>query len=103
MLRVRACARDGGGVMADAVEAALGSVLAQNPLALVAAIDANGLFVAVPDAFDLDGHGIVRARSALELVDPANRVVIIDAWLRAKESGAAVASTELYDGSSMTL
>lgn len=88
--------------MTNALEKALGSMLAQHPHALVAAIDVDGLFVPLPSSFEATGHGVVRARSALELVDPSERRAMIDTWVRVRATGAATGTARLYDGSAMT-
>lgn len=74
---------------ASARDTAMGSLLAQHPDAVVAAIDVDGLFVDVPDSVPLDGHRVAVARSALDLVQPSDRYAVIDAWAAAKEDGAA--------------
>lgn len=81
-----------------ALETVLASLLAQNPGALVAAVDGDGLFVEVPTAMDVGGHHVLRGRSALELVKGSERLTIIDAWDRAKRIGAALAPVRLRDG-----
>jgi diguanylate cyclase (GGDEF)-like protein/PAS domain S-box-containing protein len=81
-----------------ALETVLSALLAQNPGALVAAVDGDGLFVEVPTSIDLGGHHVLRGRSALELVAGGERLTIIDAWERTKDVGAALAPVRLRDG-----
>ena len=76
-------------------EPALRAALAQNPLALVGAIDGVGLFVDMPDTVPLAGHRIAVARSALDLVRPADRSAVIAAWDRVKSDGASRATVVL--------
>lgn len=79
-------------------EAVLASLLREHPGALVSAIDAEGLFVDLPDTIELVGQQEVRARSALALVEHASRPTIIEAWDRAKAQGVALASVVLDNG-----
>lgn len=77
------------------VEAAFGAALAQYPRAPLAAINDFGMFVAMPDSIETGARSVVSGRSALDLVIPADRVVVIDAWERARSTGAAQASVRL--------
>jgi diguanylate cyclase (GGDEF)-like protein/PAS domain S-box-containing protein len=77
----------------------LRATLAQNPHALVAAIGADGLFVDMPDTVPLTSQRIAVARSALDLVQPADRHAVITAWERAKYEGAARATVILVSES----
>jgi diguanylate cyclase (GGDEF)-like protein/PAS domain S-box-containing protein len=69
--------------------------LAQNPNALVAAVDRDGLLVDMPHTVPLTNHRIAIARSALDLVQPAHRYAVITAWERAKTEGASRATVVL--------
>ena len=75
--------------------AAFRATLAQHPHALVAAIDRDGLFVDMPDTVPLASHRLAVARSALDLVQPADRYAVISAWERAKSEGASRATVVL--------
>jgi len=77
----------------------IASLLAQNPGALVAAIDQDGLFVAVPETVPLNGQRVAVARSALDLVAPASRHSVIAAWSAVKEEGYGRASVALVGAS----
>src|SRR5947209_18666008 len=80
---------------ADARETILASLLRLNPEAPVVAIREDGIFTELPEAPDLDGRSTLPGRSALDLVPPACRVAIIDAWEEAKAGGAAHAVVRL--------
>ena len=64
-----------------ALETILDSLLAEHPNAFVAAIDPEpvGRFVPIPASLQLRGQGVLEARTALDLVVPADRVVVISA------------------------
>lgn len=81
----------------ERLEAALGELLALHPDAPLTAVNEYGLFIPLPPSFDAAGHSVIdrEARSALDLVVPADRVVIIAAWQRTKAVGAARASVHL--------
>ncbi len=80
------------------VDAALTSVLAKHPDAVVAAIDDDGLFVPMPSTLDIGAHRVAHARSALDLVQPASRGAVIEAWEQVKAGGAAHRSVVLASG-----
>jgi diguanylate cyclase (GGDEF)-like protein/PAS domain S-box-containing protein len=68
----------------------LDAVLAKHPDALITAIDRNGLFVPMPKSVPVTTHRVITGRSsALQLVAPDDRVVVIDAWTTATEKGAS--------------
>ena len=71
------------------------ALLLQHPTAPVGAIDDHGLYVPVPESIDVGTHAVVPGRSALDLVVPADRVIVIDAWERGRAHGAARASVRL--------
>jgi diguanylate cyclase (GGDEF)-like protein/PAS domain S-box-containing protein len=83
--------RPTGQVERSRVDTALRAALAQHPHALVAAIDGHGLFVDMPATVPLTSHRIAVGRSALDLVQPADRYAVIAAWDRAKSEGASTA------------
>jgi diguanylate cyclase (GGDEF)-like protein/PAS domain S-box-containing protein len=67
-------------------------LLSQHPNAMVVAIDASGLFVPMPAEVPLTTHRRIHGigpRSVLDMVVPAYRPAVIDAWLQAHASGAA--------------
>ncbi|HVM52480.1 MAG TPA: diguanylate cyclase [Acidimicrobiales bacterium] len=86
-----------------ALETAAASLLERHPDGLVAAINAEGLFVAMPHSMPLGEHHVMQARSALELVETPDRITVIDTWERAKEVGAANAVVRLRDGGSAVM
>lgn len=77
----------------------IASLLAQNPGALVAAIDQDGLFVTMPEAVPLNGQRVAVARSALDLVAPTSRPSVIAAWAAVKEDGYGRVSVALVGAS----
>lgn len=79
-------------------ESVLAALLRQHPRALASAIDGDGLFVAMPEDVIEAERDVVAARSALELVEPADRRAIIAAWDRVKAQGASVATVRLTNG-----
>ena len=84
----------------DAVETALNQLLRAHAHTQVAAIDARGLFVPVPESLDFGASKLLRTRSMLDAVEPSDRVVVIDAWDRVRESGAAQARVQVRGGQS---
>ena len=74
------------------VGAALAAVMAQHPRAPMAAVSDHGMFVDVPPSLDIGARSVVAGRSALDLVVPSDRVAVINAWERARASGAGYAS-----------
>ncbi len=79
------------------VAVALRVLLSQNPAALVAAIDPGpaGGFVAVPKTLPIGEHRVLQATSMLDVVVPADRVVVIETWERARAAGVARAPIHL--------
>ncbi len=75
----------------------LQALLSQNPDALVAAIDPApaGGFVAAPADLPIGRHRILQATSMLDVVVPADRVVVIETWERARATGIARAPIHL--------
>ena len=73
----------------------LEELLDAHPDALVAAADDDGLFVEMPASVPIAGHRVPAVRSALDLVQPADRRLVIDAWVEAKASGSASTSVAL--------
>jgi hypothetical protein len=60
-------------------------------------------FVSLAATIDPHGHPVLGARSALDLVDSADRVSIISAWDRVREIGAAQIRVRLRGGEDATL
>jgi hypothetical protein len=60
--------RAGGPSGQSLTEAALRTLLAQHPDALLAGVDDGGLFVPLPDSLPPGSHPVAVARSALDLV-----------------------------------
>lgn len=76
------------------LEAALRTLLEQHPTALVSGIDDRGIFTGIAD--EIAGvHERLRGKSALDLVVPGDRVVVIRAWERARDTGASRAAVHL--------
>lgn len=75
----------------SALETIFETLLADHPDAYVTAIDpgANGFFVPMPDSIKVDGRFVLQGRTALDLVVPSDRAVVIAAWEQARAMGAA--------------
>ncbi|MGA2837543.1 MAG: diguanylate cyclase [Acidimicrobiales bacterium] len=73
----------------------LASLLSRFPSAKVAAIDEAGVAVPVPDGVPLDDH--VTVASTFEVVVPADRVVIVGLYGRARSSGIASGPVHLAE------
>jgi diguanylate cyclase (GGDEF)-like protein/PAS domain S-box-containing protein len=74
------------------IEAAAAAMLNLYPDAIVTAIDLGGLFVPLPDSVPVTGHRVAHARTALDLVRPADRPLVISTWDRVKSEGASRAT-----------
>ena len=80
----------------DAVNAVLAIVLADHPEATFFAHDINAVTVPMPDSVDLKGHDVMEGhQSALDLVIPSYRGVVIDTWEKAQKTGVATAHVRL--------
>lgn len=92
-----AAARGGSPYRPDAIEQALAAMLEAHPTAEVAAIDAlaSPALVAVPASVGVASERIAGARTVLELVVPADRVVAAKLWGRAHRQGVASAAVRL--------
>jgi diguanylate cyclase (GGDEF)-like protein/PAS domain S-box-containing protein len=73
----------------DALDRALRALLDQHHDALVAAVDEDGLFTPMPASVPLRDQPVLAGRSALDVVTPPDRVVVITTWERARRTGAA--------------
>jgi len=62
----------------DPLVQACAAILARHPDAPVAAVGADGISVDLPTSLGLADRRELRARSVLDLVVPADRVVVID-------------------------
>jgi diguanylate cyclase (GGDEF)-like protein/PAS domain S-box-containing protein len=80
---------------AETVETALLALLERHPDALVAAVDPDGMFTELPASLPLDRHRVMQVRSGIEVVSAPDRVVVIEAWDRARAAGSARASVHL--------
>jgi PAS domain S-box-containing protein len=80
-----------------ALETILDSLLAEHPDAFVAAIDPEpiGRFVPIPASLHLRGQAVLEARTALDLVVPADRGVVISAWEEARATGGSRSAVRL--------
>jgi len=66
------------------------ALLRQYPKGWIVALDANGLFVAMPPDVPIMSQQVIeRHTSMLSLVEPADRIVVINAWEQAKTVGIA--------------
>ncbi len=77
------------------VEAALSTLLERHAEAAVCALGPDGLMVEMPLSVHRGGHRVVKARSALNLVIAADRVMVINAWERVRAVGASRAPVRL--------
>ena len=67
----------------------LRDLLHDHPCALVSAIDESGLFVPVPASIVLTTQAVAVAQTALDLVQPTDRMAVVEAWEVVKATGAA--------------
>jgi diguanylate cyclase (GGDEF)-like protein/PAS domain S-box-containing protein len=80
----------------DEVNAVLAIMLAEHPEAIFYAIDGNGVIISMPDSVSLHGHDVVEGRrSALDMVVPDYRRVVIETWEKARKTGVATAHVRL--------
>jgi diguanylate cyclase (GGDEF)-like protein/PAS domain S-box-containing protein len=87
--------RGNGQVDSGTIDSAVGALLDQHPEAAVCAIGPDGVIVDMPDSVRSAGHDILQARSALDVVVAADRVVLITARERARAVGASRAPVRL--------
>ena len=74
----------------------LGSLLAQNPGALIVAISPVGFFIPMPPGVPCGEQRVIQGHSsALELVVADDAKLVIDTWVRAQEHGAAFCQVRL--------
>jgi len=74
---------------AQTVQRSYTALLSTYPQAPVAAVKREGLFVPMPASFPLEDHPTLRGRFALDLVDPADRWLVVVAWDAVLACGAA--------------
>jgi diguanylate cyclase (GGDEF)-like protein/PAS domain S-box-containing protein len=80
----------------DTINAVLAILLADHPEAVFYAINANVVTVPMPDSVDLNGHDVLDGhRSALDMVVPDYRGVVIDTWEKACKTGIATGHVRL--------
>ncbi len=72
--------------------------LCASRLTQITAIDDRGLFVPIPEGFDIASATPLSARSMLDVVASGSRVAVIDAWDRARAEGGARTKVELRGG-----
>jgi diguanylate cyclase (GGDEF)-like protein/PAS domain S-box-containing protein len=77
------------------VEAAFLAVLAEHPGSLVAAVNADGLFVPLPASFSIERARVLQGRTALDVVVPDDRLTVIDGWHRCQDTGMSVTKVRL--------
>jgi diguanylate cyclase (GGDEF)-like protein/PAS domain S-box-containing protein len=78
----------------------LAGLLRQCPDALVLALNVDGVAVPMPPSVPLTGQRISDAATGMDLVVPKDYPLVIDAWMRTRERGAASAQLTLRDGTS---
>jgi PAS domain S-box-containing protein len=78
-----------------AIQAQFDSLLELHPTALLAAIGADGIFVPMPGSIDLRGHQLLPGRSAMDFVRADDWDAVIQAWERARDTGAGQADVRL--------
>jgi diguanylate cyclase (GGDEF)-like protein/PAS domain S-box-containing protein len=80
-----------------ALEVALTSLLERHPDAWVTAIRTSGHFTQMPESVPLHGQRVIQGpMSALEMVVPSDRPIVIETWSRALAEGGANASVHAY-------
>lgn len=90
------------GSLLAATTPTLRGLLQDHPHALVSAIDESGLFVPVPDSIVLTTQAVAVAQTALDLVQPADRMLVVDAWEAVKELGTATVQVLLAGAEPLT-
>jgi diguanylate cyclase (GGDEF)-like protein/PAS domain S-box-containing protein len=87
-----------------ALEVALTSLLERHPDAWVAAIRPSGHFTDMPASVPLRGQRVIQGpTSALEMVVPSDRPVVIDTWERALNEGGGNAPVHAYGDASRVI
>ncbi len=84
-------------------EAGFRALVRGNERALVTGINSHGFFAPMPLALQDHGRSVLQARSALDLVLPAEREQVIDTWHRAIAAGAAHTCVRLSCGADANL
>ena len=84
-------------------DAGFRALLRGHERAVVAAVNAHGFFVPMPAGLQDHGRAELRARSGLDLVVPDHRQLVIEAWQRTLEVGAAHTYVRLRGGGDAAL
>jgi diguanylate cyclase (GGDEF)-like protein/PAS domain S-box-containing protein len=85
-------------------EVAFTALLERNPDAWVVALQRNGRITGMPESVPLRGQRVVEGpTSPLEMVLPSDRRIVIEAWDRLLNEGAANASVHAYGDASRTV
>src|SRR5215470_7341595 len=80
-----------------ALEVALNALLERHPDAWVVAIKPSGHFTGMPESVPLRGQRVIQGpSSALELVVPGERNLVVETWARAVNEGGGNASVHAY-------
>jgi diguanylate cyclase (GGDEF)-like protein/PAS domain S-box-containing protein len=80
-----------------ALDVALNSLLERHPDAWVVAIRSSGYFTGMPESVPLRGQRVIQGpSSALELVVPDDRNLVVDAWARAITEGGSNSTVHAY-------
>src|ERR1019366_3679417 len=79
----------------DDLDRAMRSALERNPGAPLRSIGPNGYFVPTPESIPVEGHPLVSGRSMLDLVIPADRLALVEAWDRVGREGVSEAVAHL--------
>ncbi len=83
---------------AEAIEAALRRRVADEPDAVVGAVDLEGFFVPLPRALPLGGHATFRADHAIEIVAPEDAFTLLNGWDTVLAEGVGSVDVALADG-----
>jgi diguanylate cyclase (GGDEF)-like protein/PAS domain S-box-containing protein len=79
-------------------------LLGEHADAVVAAMsNFTGLYCDMPETVPVDGHEVVRRGRFYDLVEPADKNVVFDAWRRVRQHGAGTARVTVRDGGPATM
>jgi diguanylate cyclase (GGDEF)-like protein/PAS domain S-box-containing protein len=87
----------------EAIATAFSYVLANHPEAVVAAVDAVGLFVPLPPTIALNGQHVAHASSGFDLVDEADHYEIVQLWNGTLANGSSRGLVHLRSGGEATI
>src|SRR5437764_315612 len=83
----------------EAREAAITTLLAKHPDAIVAAMADDGNRIPLPESLRLDGHQALalspERETMLHVIEPADRLPVVTAWESAHKHGVAVAGVHV--------